>query len=131
MKILQFTCTQNPPVEQLKTLMVEQINAWSRLGWLTSDPAYVTSQFDHTIWREHTTTPGLWWLSFDDVYNALGNDGRAIADQFLGDGPLQGLLLAVPLVPTLPGTQLQLIEVSDLVAAGYLYEQKTAEYFTG
>lgn len=122
MKILQFLCPQDPPAEQLKQLMVDQINTWSRLQRLSNDPAYVTAPFSTEIWHEHTATEGLWWFDYDSVYAHIGDDGRKIADQLLGSGPLQGILLTSPLVQDLPGTQLKIVEVEDLVVAGYLPE---------
>ena len=50
MKILQFLCPQDPPATQLKQLMVDQINTWSRLQWLTDDPAYTTAPFSADVW---------------------------------------------------------------------------------
>ncbi len=120
MKILQFLCPQDPPAEQLKTIMMEQVNTWSRLSRLSSEAAYVTDPFDMSIWHEHPQTAGLWWLDFDAVYAALGDDGRKIADQFFGDGPLQGILLTVPLVAEIPGTRLGFVDIDDPVADGYL-----------
>ncbi len=120
MKILQFLCPQDPPATQLKEIMVDQINTWSRLSWLTNDPAYVTIKYDGSIWHEHTTTPGLWWLDYDSIYSSLGNDGRKICDQMLGDGALQGILKLSPLVQALPDTKLETVEIADLVASGYL-----------
>jgi hypothetical protein len=122
MKILQFLCPQDPPASQLKLLMVDQVNTWSRLQRLSSDPDYVTQPFDASIWHEHTTTPGLWWLDYDSVYAHIGDDGRKIADQMLGNGALQGILKMAPLVQALPGTKLELVEVADPIAAGYLPE---------
>ncbi len=99
--------------------MVDQINTWSRLQRLASDPEYVTNPFDGSIWHEHTVTAGLWWLDYDGVYDVLGDDGRLIADQMFGDGPLQGILKFAPLVQALPNAKLEVVEVADLVAAGY------------
>jgi hypothetical protein len=75
-----------------------------------------------SVWREHTQTPGLWWVDWDAIYTHLGDDGRAIADQMLGDGPLQGILRLAPLVAAIPNLRLQLVEVADPVAEGYLPE---------
>ena len=120
MKILQFLCPTNPPAEQLKQLMVDQINTWSRLQWLANDPEYSTAPFDASIWHEHTTTEGLWWLDYDSTYAQIGDDGRKIADQMFEPGPLTGILLHAPLVVEMPDMKLKLVEVSDPVAAGYL-----------
>jgi hypothetical protein len=120
MKILQFLCPQNPPADTLKQIMVDQVNTWSRLQRMSGDPGYGTDAFDLSIWREHTTTIGLWWMDYDSVYANIGDDGRRIADRMLGEGPLQGILRLAPLVQELPSTKLDLVEVADPVAAGYL-----------
>lgn len=120
MKIVQFLCPADPPASQLKALMVSQVNTWSRLQRLASDPDYSTVPWDMSVWREHTTTPGLWWVDWDSIYAHLGDDGRAIADQMLGTGPLQGILRMAPLVSSLPDLRLQVVDVADPVAAGYL-----------
>jgi hypothetical protein len=122
MKILQFNCPLDPPASQLKALMLEQVNTWSRLSRLSSDPDYTTAPFGADVWKEHTTTPGLWWVDWGSIYEHLGNDGRAIADQLLGDKPFQGVLRLAPLVQALPNVRIQIVDVDDLVAAGYLPE---------
>jgi hypothetical protein len=119
MKLLQFTCQNDPPSTQLKQLLVDQFNSWSRLRWLTTDSGYSTDGFNMSVWKEHTVNIGLWWLNYDNVYNNLGDDGRAIADQMFGDLEFQGVLKASPLVDGVPETQIQIIDVSDLVASGY------------
>jgi len=120
MKILQFICEQDPPSSQLKKLLVDQFNTWSRLNWLTTDVDYVTKKYDPSIWQKHTKIPGLWWLNYDDIYIGLGDDGRAIADQLLGDSQFQGALKSAPLVNGMPDTQLKIINVIDLVESGYM-----------
>lgn len=122
MRILQFTCVPNPPSDQLKQAMVDQLNEWSRLSYLADDPNYVTNRYDVSIWREHLTTPGLWWVDYDSLYNHIGDSGRKIADQMFGSGPMQGILRFSPLYQALPGTKLDMVEVADLVAAGYMPE---------
>jgi hypothetical protein len=127
MRVLQFLCPLNPPAEQLKQLMVDQINTWSRLRWLSTDPEYTTAPFDTSIWREHITTEGLWWLDYDSTYAQIGDDGRKIADQMFEPGPLTGILLHAPLVVEMPEMKLQLVEVADPIAAGYLPEPESTE----
>jgi hypothetical protein len=127
MRVLQFLCPLNPPAEQLKQLMVDQINTWSRLRWLSSDPEYTTQPFDLSVWREHTVTAGLWWLDYDSVYAQIGDDGRKIATQLLEPGPMAGNMLLAPLVETMPDLKLQMIEVADPIAAGYLPEPESTE----
>ena len=127
MRVLQFLCPSNPPAEQLKRLMVDQINTWSRLQWLAHDPEYITQPFDLSVWREHTVTAGLWWLDYESIYAQIGDDGRKIADQMFEPGPLTGILLHAPLVVAMPDMRLQLVEVADPVAAGYLPEPESIE----
>ena len=119
MKIIQFRCPE-PPAMQLRQVMVDQVNTWSRLQRLTDDPDYVTAPFTVGGWRVHTTDPDLNWTNWDAIYNALGDDGRAIADQLLGEGPMQGILRHAPLVAALPDVRLEIVEIEDLVAAGYV-----------
>ncbi len=121
MKIIQFSCAIPQVSDALKALMLQQVNAWSRLQHLSTDPAYVTEPFGVGTWHTHTTDPALHWANWDAIYGALGDDGRVIADQFLGDGPFQGFLLATDLLPvTAPGVRLQMVAVDDLVADGYI-----------
>lgn len=120
MRILQFLCPYNPPSDQLKQLMTDQMNTWSRLRWLSTDPDYITAPFTVDIWKEHTTITGLYWFDYDSVYNNIGDDGRSIADQMLGNGALQGILKMAPLVQSLPGTKLELLDVEDMIAEGYI-----------
>jgi hypothetical protein len=127
MRVLQFLCPSNPPAEQLKQLMVDQINTWSRLQWLANDPEYTTQPFGLSVWREHTVTAGLWWLDYDSIYAQIGDDGRKIATQFLEPGPMTGIVLLAPLVAAMPDIRLQMIEVADPIAAGYLPEPESTE----
>jgi hypothetical protein len=120
MKILQFLCPTKPLSGHLKVIMLEQINTWSRLQWLANDPEYTTAPFDLGIWHEHTITDGLWWLDYDSLYANIGEHGRKIADQMFGSEPLTGILTHAPLVVAMPEMKLQMIEVADPVAAGYL-----------
>ena len=73
-----------------------------------------------SIWHEHTTAPGLWWIDYASIYAQIGDDGRKIADQMLEPGQLTGILLHAPLVVAMPEVKLQMVEVPDPVAAGYL-----------
>lgn len=127
MKILQFRCLQDPPATQLKQLVIDQANTWSRLQRLSNDPNYTTNPFSIDLWKPHITIAGLHWLNYDSIYNNLGDDGRLIADQMLGDGPLRGILKNAPLVNALPDSKLEVVEVSDLVTAGYLPEPESLE----
>lgn len=119
MKIIQFRCPVPEVVERLKVLMIEQVNTWSRLQRLADDPEYVTQPFNADQWRTHQTDPALHWADWDAIYSALGDDGRTIADQLLGTGPLKGILRTAPLVAALPDVRLEIVEVADIVAAGY------------
>lgn len=120
MKIIQFRCPSDPPASQLKALMIEQVNTWSRLQRLASDPDYGTDPFGADQWRVHTQDSALHWADWGAIYAHLGDDGRKIADQMLGDGPLRGILRMAPLVASMPDLRIQIVEVDDPVAAGYL-----------
>lgn len=125
MKIIQFRCEYDPPVTQLKQIMVDQCNTWSRLQRLANDPDYTTSPFNMDNWRVKLDDPHVHWVDWDAIYDLLGDDGRFIADQMFGTGPLQGVLRLAPLVQAMPDIRLELVDVSDPVAAGYLPEPAT------
>jgi len=120
MKIIQFRCPIDPPASQLKALMIEQVNTWSRLQRLTTDPEYITKPFSLEQWHAHTQDPALYWADWDAIYAALGDDGQKIADQMLGSGPLQGILRMAPLVAQMPDVKIQIVDVADPLAAGYV-----------
>ena len=120
MKIIQFKCPTDPPATQLKKLMIDQVNTWSRLQRLATDPAYGTEPFGMDQWRTHQTDASIHWADWDAIYANLGDDGRKIADQMLGTGPLQGILRMAPLVSTMPNLRLELLDIADPAAAGYM-----------
>jgi len=120
MRIIQFTCHVPQVREGLKALMVQQINVWSRLERLAGDPSQVTQPMTTGIWSTHLDQPDLTWANYDAIYASLGDDGRVIADQMLGDGPMQGILLNAPLMPSVdPAMRLVIVQVDDLVASRY------------
>ena len=120
MKVIQFICPHDPPSTQLRQLMVDQVNEWSRLQYLAHDPEYTTSPWSMDDWRQHLETPGLWWADYGAIYEHLGDSGRKIADQMFGFEHLQGILRYAPLVVELPDVRIQIVEVDDPVAEGYL-----------
>lgn len=120
MKIIQFSCPIPEVAAGLQAVMLEQVNAWSRLAWLTNDPQYVTQPFGSEQWHQHTTDATLYWADWGSIYDNLGDDGRVVADRFFGDGPMQGLLRVVPLLPAFPDMLLTIVNVEDPVAAGYV-----------
>jgi hypothetical protein len=114
MRILRFTETDAARAQALVTEMTAQINTWSRLAHLCHEPDYVTQPFDVSIWQEHTTMPGLWWLDYNSLYANLGDDGRKIADWFIGVIGEPGLIAG------LTDCTLSLVEIDDIVLDGYL-----------
>ena len=114
MRVLKFTETDETVAEPLRERMLEQVNTWSRLTHLCNEPGYVTQPFSMDIWREHTTTPGLWWLDYDSLYANIGDDGRKIADWFVGQIGEPGLMAG------LADCTLSLVEIDDPVWEGYL-----------
>lgn len=120
MKLIQFRCPIPQVAAGLQQVMLEQVNTWSRLNWLPDDPNYVSQPFGMEQWSQHTTDPDLYWANWGAIYDNLGDDGRVIADRFFGDGPLQGLLRTVPLLPQFPSMLLEIVDVPNLVEAGYV-----------
>lgn len=112
---------------ELMEVLLEQVNLWSRLSVNPiHDPGYVTGPFTESDFRYHTVQTDLQWVLWRDdatqtgVYWTLGDAGRQIADRFLGAGRLQGLLRLVPLDFSRPQDKLEIVEVVDLVASGYM-----------
>ena len=120
MKVIQFLCPDTTIANQLKALVLAQANKWSRLQYLAEDPEYITNPFDMDEWREHSQTSGLYWADYGKIYEHLGDHGRDIADQMFGFEPLQGILRHAPLVLLYPEMRLQIVDVQDQVAQGYL-----------
>ncbi len=116
-QVIQFQ-SNNPEVIQLvKQGCLKQINVWSRLEMLASDPEYMTRPYDESIFQ--VTPEGLIWANYSDIYEGLGDMGRSIADTLIGTLEKPGALLRVPLVAEEPDTQLTLVYVDNLVEAGY------------
>jgi len=120
MKILQFICEQDPPSSELRKLLIDQFNTWSRLNRLTTDANYITQKHDLSIWKKHTQTPGLWWLNYDDICLSLGDDGRFIANQLFGGGTLKGVFKFSFPEQQYPDVTIELFNVDNLVDSGYL-----------
>jgi hypothetical protein len=119
-RVIQFTCADPQITAGLRALMVEQVNTWSRLSRLAADPKQVTDPFDVSVWKDHLTKNGVSWANYDSIYDNLGDDGRKIADQMLGSGPMQGILLNAPLMPSIdPAMRLSIVQVTDMVSEGY------------
>lgn len=122
MRIIQFT-TENPVVVQkLIGFCLEQVNTWSLLqDRSANDPGYVTQPWGPETWQTKVDDPNIYWVNFDGVYDHLGDNGRIIANRLLIPGPDSGILLNLPFFKDLdPAAVLSLIEVEDLVAAGYV-----------
>jgi hypothetical protein len=120
MKIIQFRCAVPQATAGIRQKMLDTINRWSRLQWLANDPEYQTAPFGAEQWHTHTTDSDLSWADVDAIYPHLGDTGRQEWDERLGDGPLQGILRMAPLLQALPDCKLEIVDVADPVAAGYL-----------
>jgi hypothetical protein len=122
MKIIQFILLHAETAEELKQRILHQANTWAGFNYLrVDDPDYTTDEFGMDEWHEHLETPGLYWADYGKIYAHLGDRGRQVADQMFGtDHPLQGILLNAPLSLDYPDSHLQIVEVDDPVAAGYL-----------
>lgn len=116
MQILQFTCLNPQVCAALKTTMLDQVNTWSRLSRLAADPDQTTAPFPASTWHSHTRLP-VHWVIWANIYDHLGDDGRKIADVMIGSSSAPGPLLRTDLGG---GAMLELVEVNDLIAAGYM-----------
>ena len=119
-KVIQFHCPNPEVAEELKAAILEVANEFSGLPFRAEDPEYITNPFGMDEWREHTQTPGLWWANYGAIYQHLGGSGRKLADRLLGFGPLQGILRHAPLALAYPDMRLEIVDVQDPVAEGYL-----------
>lgn len=122
MKIIQFILLHAETAEELKQRILHQANTWAGFNYLrVDDPDYTTDPFGMDEWHAHLETPGLWWADYGRIYEHLGDRGREIANQMFGAGErLQGILLNAPLSLGYPDARLQIVEVADPVADGYL-----------
>lgn len=120
MKILQFFCPRADYAQELKLCITEQANIWSRLSRLATDPEYVTVMFSLSAWKEHTTTAGLWWVDYDAVHAALGDDGQKIANHLIGSAVIKGVLQKAPFNDLSPESVLSMVDVADPQADGYI-----------
>ena len=122
MRVIQFICSHEETAEELKQRILHQANTWGGFNYLrVDDPDYTTSPWSMDEWHAHLETPGLWWADYGKIYEHLGDRGREVADQMFGtDEPLQGILLHAPLSLDYPDARLQIVEVDDPVADGYL-----------
>lgn len=115
MLVFQLTSPNLETADILRAVMLDQINTWSRLDRL-AEAGNVTQPFSDAIWKKHPTEM-LHYVDWMAVYNNLGDDGRKIADVMVGSVESPGPLLRTDLAG---GSRLQLVEVADPIAEGYL-----------
>ena len=120
MKVIQILCPNPQLAEQLKAIVLEVANEMSVLRYRAEDLEYQTRPFGMDQWREHTQTPGLWWANYGEIYKHLGDVGCRLADRFFGFDPMHGILRHAPLLLAQPEMRLQILDVQDPVAQGYL-----------
>ena len=118
--VIQFNCPDAQTAQALKTCILEMVNAFSAIPFRMEDPEYVTRPFGMELWHEHLQTPGLYWADYGAIHMHIGNVGRQILDRVIGTKARQGLLSRLPLAVDLPESVMQLVEVDDLVAQGYI-----------
>ena len=129
MKIIQFRCPLPETTLGLRQEIIDTINRWSRFQWLANRPGYQTRPFSYALWRTHTIQPDLSWANVDEIYPHLGDTGREEWNERFGDGdgPPQGVLRMAPVIQALPDFKIEIVDVADPVAAGYLPEPKELE----
>ena len=118
--VIQFLCADAEDAEELKEIILEVANEFSGLPFRAEDPDYITNPFGMDEWHEHTQTVGLWWANYGAIYKHLGDSGRKLADRFFGFAPKHGILRHAPLLAAQPEMRLQILDVQDPVAQGYL-----------
>jgi hypothetical protein len=124
MKILQFKASELEAIQDATRNMLLTINGWSLLSWRAeNNEGQVTLPFGDDIFHQHTTDPELWWVNWSEIYPHLGQIGQSLADLQIGSLDSPGVLLGSYLGSekiTTEKIKLELVEVADLVAAGYL-----------
>ena len=118
--VIQFLCPDPEDAEELKEIILEVANEFSGLPFRAEDPEYITNPLGMDEWREHTQTSGLWWANYGEIYKHLGGSGRKLAERFFGFAPKHGILRHAPLLVAHPEMRLQILDVQDPVAQGYL-----------
>jgi hypothetical protein len=127
MRILQFHLTSEEALHAAQRDMLATITAWSLLSWrAANNPEQVTKAWGSEIFNKHTTDQTLFWVDWGAIYPHLGEIGQALADvQIVGTSEMPGVLIGTPL--GFWQVTLELVEVADLVAAGYLPEPESTE----
>ena len=119
MHILQFRATDQDDIQAAIGAMLVTVNGWSLLDYrVTHDPEQVTQPWGPEAFQQHTTEPELWWANWSQVYPHLGEIGCELADLNIGTPDNLGILIGSSL--SARELTLELVDVDDLVAAGYV-----------
>jgi hypothetical protein len=126
MHILQFRATDPGDIQAAIGAMLVTVNGWSLLDFRArNDADQVTQPWGPDVFQQHTTEPDLWWANWSQVYPHLGEIGRSLADLNIATSDNPGILIGSPLGPR--RISIELVDVDDLVAAGYVMQQDTLQ----
>jgi hypothetical protein len=119
MNIIQFRATTQDDIQAAIGAMLVTVNGWSLLDYRArNDADQVTQPWGPDAFRQHTTEPDLWWANWSQVYPHLGEIGQEMAALNIGTSDNPGILIGSPL--SARALTLELVEVDDLVGAGYV-----------
>ena len=117
--LLQFRATDPDDIQAAIGAMLVTVNGWSMLDYrVTHDPEQVTQPWGPEAFQQHAIDPEIWWANWSQVYPHLGEIGRKLADLNIGTPDNLGILIGSPL--SARALILELVEVDDLVGAGYV-----------
>jgi hypothetical protein len=126
MNIIQFRATDPDDIQAAIGAMLVTVNGWSLLDFRArNDADQVTQPWGPDAFSQHAEDPELWWANWSQVYPHLGEIGRGLADLNIGTPDNLGILIGSPLGAR--DITLHLLDVADLVAAGYVMPQDTLE----
>jgi hypothetical protein len=119
MNIIQFRATTQDDIAAAVGAMLVTVNGWSLLDFRArNDAEQVTQPWGPEVFSQHIADPEIWWANWSQVYPHLGEIGRGLADLNIGTPDNLGILIGSPLGAR--DITLHLLEVADLVAAGYV-----------
>jgi hypothetical protein len=121
MHILQFRATDPGDIQAAIGAMLVTVNGWSLLDFRArNDAEQVTQPWGPEVFRQHIADPEIWWTNWSQIYPHLGEIGRGLADLNIGTPDNLGILIGSPL--SARALTLELVDVADLVAAGYVVD---------
>jgi hypothetical protein len=126
MQIIQFRATTQDDMAAAVGAMLATVNGWSLLDFRArNDAEQVTQPWGPDVFSQHAEDPDLWWVDWDAIHAHLGEIGQQMAALNIGTSDNPGILIGSPLGPR--RISIELVDVDDLVAAGYVMQQDTLQ----